>query len=205
MKSLRLVPVTLMAAFCLLALQVQVRAQERQNDSVASLIDERDGIVGFSETSTPEALVVTTAKLSPVSVSFGSVTIGTISAPKTVTLTNVGTSSLSITGIAVTGSAPGDFAQTHTCGSRLMAGASCSIKITFKPTASGTRAAALSISESGAGSPQKVPLSGTGVAGSCIRVGASCFGPGPTRCCSAPFPHHAFCSSQTGFGVCLMN
>src|SRR2546426_1128375 len=50
-----------------------------------------------------------------------------------------------------------NFAQTHTCGSSLAAGASCTISVTFKPTASGTRSAALSVTDNAAGSPQKVP------------------------------------------------
>ena len=40
---------------------------------------------------------------------------------------------------------------------------------------------------------------------SCIPIGESCYGPGPLKCCPAPFPHHSFCSSSTGFGTCLMN
>jgi hypothetical protein len=59
----------------------------------------------------------TTAKLSPTSLSFGSVTVGTTTAAKTVTLANVGTATLTITEVAITGTNPGDFAQTHTCGS----------------------------------------------------------------------------------------
>jgi len=39
----------------------------------------------------------------------------------------------------------------------------------------------------------------------CIPIGESCYGPGPLKCCPAPFPHHSFCSSSTGFGVCLIN
>ena len=104
----------------------------------------------------------TTAKLSPVSLTFSTQAIGTTSPAKTVTLTNVGTSTLSITAIAITGTNTGDFAQTHTCGSSLVAGASCKISVKFKPTASGTRTAALSISDNAAGSPQKVTLSGIG-------------------------------------------
>jgi len=151
----------------------------------------------------PVSGIGTTAKLSPTSLSFGTVAIGTTSPAKTVTLTNVGTTSLSITGIAITGTNTGDFAQTHTCGTSLAAGASCSINVTFKPTASGTRTATLSISDNGGGSPQSVPLSGTGV-GSCTPFGGRC-GPGLPRCCPAPFPHHSFCSNPTGFGTCLMN
>ena len=107
----------------------------------------------------------TTAKLSPTSLSFGVVaigTIGTLKPPKTVTLTNVGTTALSITGIAITGTNVGDFFQSHDCGSSLAAGASCTISVTFRPTAIGTRRAAVSITDSAAGSPQKVALSGTG-------------------------------------------
>src|SRR5207245_2525369 len=104
----------------------------------------------------------TTAKLSPTSLNFGTVAIGTTSAAKTVTLTDVGTTSLSINGVAITGTNAGDFAQTHTCGSSLAAGASCTISVTFKPTASGTRSAALSVTDNAAGSPQKVPVSGIG-------------------------------------------
>src|SRR5205807_1212492 len=105
----------------------------------------------------------TTAKLSPKSLTFSAQLVGTTSPAKTVTLTNVGTTSLSITGIAITGTNPRNFAQTHTCGSSLAAGASCTMRVTFKPTTSGLRSAALSVSDSAAGSPQIASLSGTGV------------------------------------------
>ncbi len=113
----------------------------------------------------------TTAKLSPTSLSFGTVEVGTASAAKTVTLTNVGTTTLSIIGIAITGTNAGDFAQTHTCGSSLAAGGSCAINVKFKPTASGTRTAALSVSDSAAGSPQKVALYGVGAAPTVSSLG----------------------------------
>ena len=105
----------------------------------------------------------TTAKLSSTSLNFGSVTVGTTSAAKAVTLTNVGTTTLTITGFAITGTNAGDFSQTHTCGSSLAAGTSCTISVTFKPGATGARSAALAISDNATGSPQKVALSGTGV------------------------------------------
>jgi trimeric autotransporter adhesin len=110
----------------------------------------------------PLSGIGTTAKLSPTSLNFGSVTVGTTSTAKTVTLTNVGTTTLTITGISLTGTNGGDFLQTHTCGSSLASGASCTINVQFKPTAKGTRSAALGVSDSAAGSPQQVTLSGTG-------------------------------------------
>ena len=138
----------------------------------------------------------TKAKLSPTSLSFGSVVIDTTSSPQTVTLTNVGTSSLSITGIAITGTNAGDFAQTHNCGTSLTGLKSCSINVTFRPTASGTRAGALSISDNGGGSPQTVPLKGTGVAGRCTPLGMQC-PPQFPPCCPGlvcvPASTRAFC------------
>jgi probable HAF family extracellular repeat protein len=102
------------------------------------------------------------ATLSPTSLIFPTKAIGTVSAPKTVNLKNTGTASLTISNIAINGTNAGDFAQNHTCGSSLAAGASCTISVTFKPTASGTRTAALSITDNASGSPQKVMLSGVG-------------------------------------------
>lgn len=37
----------------------------------------------------------------------------------------------------------------------------------------------------------------------CIPIGSTCFGPGRPHCCPAPFPHHSFCSSRTGWGTCI--
>jgi len=104
----------------------------------------------------------TTAKLSPATLMFGTAAIGATSASKTVTLTNIGTSTFSIYGISITGTNTGSFSQTHSCGISLSAGASCSIYVRFKPTASGTRTAALSVSDSAAGTPQTVSLTGVG-------------------------------------------
>ena len=104
----------------------------------------------------------TTAELNPRSLSFGSVTVGTTSAVKTVTLKNVGTTAITISSVTIAGTDPGDFAQSKTCGSSLAAGASCTISVTFAPTTTGARSATLKVTDSAAGSPQTVSLSGTG-------------------------------------------
>ncbi len=59
---------------------------------------------------------------------------------------------------------PGDFAQTNTCGTSVLAGASCTFSVTFTPTGINIRKANLSISDNAAGSPQLVTLTGTGTA-----------------------------------------
>ena len=103
-----------------------------------------------------------TVSLSPSSLTFASQTVSSTSAVQAVALQNGTSSALSITSIAFTGTNSGDFAQTNNCGASLAAGASCSIDVTFIPTASGTRSATLAVTDSASGSPQNVSLSGTG-------------------------------------------
>jgi VCBS repeat protein/ASPM-SPD-2-Hydin domain-containing protein/centrosomal CEP192-like protein len=98
------------------------------------------------------------ASFSPSSLSFAAQPVGITSAAQTVTLSNPGTASLSITSI----SASGDFAQTNNCGSSVAAGASCSLSVTFTPTASGTRTGTLAVTDNAPTSPQSVSLSGSG-------------------------------------------
>jgi len=101
--------------------------------------------------------------LSPSSLSFGNQPLGTTSTPQNVTLTNTGSSSLSISGIGITGQNPGDFAQNNNCGTSVATGASCTFTVTFTPTASGSRSATLNITDNAGGSPQHVSLAGTGI------------------------------------------
>jgi len=111
----------------------------------------------------PPAPAVT---LAPNPVVFASQTIGTTSATTTVTLTNSGNATLTITGISITGTNPTDFATTtgnNPCGSTLAAGASCSIYVTFTPASGVSFSATLSVADNAAGSPQTVALSGSGI------------------------------------------
>jgi hypothetical protein len=106
--------------------------------------------------------VGTFVKLNPGSLAFGPQQVGTTSANKNVVLTNTGTAVLNVTGITVKGANAGDFIQTNNCGTSVAAGASCTIRVKFAPTAQGNRSASVAISDDGGGSPQTVPLTGTG-------------------------------------------
>src|SRR5262249_10051558 len=86
--------------------------------------------------------------------------INTGKSSKTTSLTNTGNTTLSITGIAITGSSY--FSQTNNCGTSVGARESCTITVTFAPKKLGAFRAALSVSDNGGGSPQQVSLSGTG-------------------------------------------
>jgi hypothetical protein len=103
------------------------------------------------------------ASLSPSVLTFGNQEVGTASAPQKVILFNLGRAGLTISNINIIGPHAGDFSETDTCGGSVAAGTECAINVTFKPTAIGIRNASLSVTDSGIGSPQAVPLSGTGI------------------------------------------
>ena len=70
---------------------------------------------------------------------------------------------MNITSIAVTGANLSDFARTTTCGATLAAGATCIVSVTFSPSATGARNAAVTINDDAPGNPHSVALTGTGV------------------------------------------
>jgi hypothetical protein len=127
------------------------------------------GVSGSLTETTTVGLTVTSAAGSPVvtlsatSLAWGNTVVGATAAAKSLTVTNSGTGTLNISGIAISG----DFAQatsTKPCGSTLAAGKNCIIKVTFTPTQLGARTGTLTITDNAANSPQTVALSGTGTA-----------------------------------------
>ncbi len=104
-----------------------------------------------------------TVNLSPASISFGNQLLGSSSPAETVTLTNVGTSTLTISSIAITGSGTKDFSKKNKCGASLLPGRHCDITVTFTPAQLGPLTAALTFTDNAPGSPQAIPLSGFGV------------------------------------------
>jgi hypothetical protein len=125
-----------------------------------------DGRLDFalSNTATGNAAILfqTVAKVSPFSLSFGTQLLGSTSASQAITFTNDQASALPITGISITGAST--FHQSNNCGSSVAAHSSCQISVTFAPTTTGAASATLTVSYSGTGGPQTVPLSGTGSA-----------------------------------------
>ena len=99
------------------------------------------------------------AALSPASVSFGGQALGTTSPSQAVTLSNAGDAPLTISAISITG----DYSQTNSCGTTLAAGGNCTITVTFRPNAAGSRQGILTVTDNASGSPQTVSLAGTGL------------------------------------------
>lgn len=103
----------------------------------------------------------TFVKLYPHGLNFGSVPVGHTSAPQRIKLTNTGSALLHILSIDIRGNNRLDFSQTNNCGPTVSAGGSCTITVTFTPTATGLRKAAVTVRDDGGGT-QRAGLSGTG-------------------------------------------
>jgi hypothetical protein len=104
-----------------------------------------------------------TVSLSALNLNFGNQPVNTTSVPSTITLTYVGAiNPLNISNIGIQGANASEFAETNTCVSPMAPKASCTITVTFTPSAQGARSATLAITDDGGNSPQTVALSGTG-------------------------------------------
>jgi len=103
------------------------------------------------------------ASFNPNSLNFGTKAVNS-STTQTVKLRNTGTTALSGIGMTVTGENASDFTLTPSsnCGSSVAAGNSCTISVTFKPAAKGSRAARLKIADNALPGTQTVLLSGIG-------------------------------------------
>jgi hypothetical protein len=127
-----------------------------------------------------------TAAASTVSLSTSSLTfpfqimVGTPSDSQPVTLTNIGTQTLTITGIV----ASGNYSEQDTCGGSLIAGANCIINVTLTPTATGALNGTLTITDDSngvAGTTQTVTLTGSGFSGNAVPVNVTFGLPGSTN------------------------
>jgi hypothetical protein len=98
------------------------------------------------------------AALTPTSLAFPGQQVETSSAAQPVILTNTGNAALSISTMQVTG----DYSQTNNCPATLASNSSCTVNVTFTPTASGTRNGTLTINDNAQGGPQVANLSGAG-------------------------------------------
>jgi len=105
--------------------------------------------------------------LSPGSLTFTAQAAGTASAAQTITVTNSGNATLSVTQIVTSG----DFTETDTCvgaAGGIAVGASCAVQVKFLPTAVGTRAGQLTIYGNVAGGQATAALIGVGAPAAAI-------------------------------------
>jgi FtsP/CotA-like multicopper oxidase with cupredoxin domain len=142
---------------------------------------------------------VSGVSLSTTSLLFGNQAVGTRSAAQTVTLANVGTTTLTINSITWST----NFSDTSNCGTSLSPGQNCRINIVFAPTTTGVLTGTLTIRDSDVTSPQVVTLTGTGVQAKVSLTPTSAnFGTVPRRTTSAP---QTFTLTNTGTAALTIN
>jgi P pilus assembly chaperone PapD len=89
---------------------------------------------------------------------FGNQSVGGLSAPQTVTVTNPSLATVKITGIYIdTG-----FAQTNNCGTSIAPQSSCTFNVSSKPTGAGHFSGQLSLADNATNSSQVITLDGKG-------------------------------------------
>jgi sugar lactone lactonase YvrE len=108
----------------------------------------------------------TEVEFSETTVAFGSVTDGTTSPVQNVTLTNTGSTKLTITKATLSGANAADFTgpASPVCGGTVSAsGGTCTLPFTFKPSKVGAESATWTLTDNGGGT-QTLTLTGTGTA-----------------------------------------
>jgi len=114
------------------------------------------------QTATLSGVGVVAVTLNPTSLSFGNVAVNGTSTSQAVTVTNNQSATTTISSIAATSG----YTQTNNCPispSTLAGGGTCTINVSFAPTATGSDPGTLTVTDSANNSPQIATLSGTGV------------------------------------------
>jgi hypothetical protein len=108
-----------------------------------------------------------TIGLSASSLAFGNQQMGVTSSSQALTVTNGGTTALTISTV----NASGAYSQTNDCTlAPLQPTTNCVVNVTFTPTAPGASVGALTLIDNAPGSPQVVLLTGTGVAAPAVSL-----------------------------------
>jgi hypothetical protein len=97
-------------------------------------------------------------RITPASLDLGNQFVGVTGLPQTVTLNNTGNLPVTLQSVSTSSS----FGALNACGSTIAPGDSCAIGVFFQPTTLGSQTGTLTITDDAPGSPQTIPLSGTG-------------------------------------------
>jgi glucose/arabinose dehydrogenase len=124
-------------------------------DSYYSVVRRVSGIV----TPAPQSV------LSATSLSFATQLLNnSASSTQTITVSNPGSHTLTVSSVAISGTNASDFTESDTCTSATVAAAStCTISVKFAATAAGSESATLTVTSNALASPQTISLSGAGI------------------------------------------
>jgi hypothetical protein len=150
------------------AMEITYRPSDGGTDSGTLVIasdDADEPVVTVSLSGNGVAVPVPEIDVSPMSLTYGDVYIGSTSS-QTVTITNTGTADLDVTSIALGTGTSADFAITSGPGSTILVpGSNVAVEVTYSPSDGGTDSGTLVIASDDADEPVvTVSLSGNGVA-----------------------------------------
>jgi hypothetical protein len=134
--------------------------------------------ISDSDPSSPQIVALSglaeALKFSASAVNFGNESVGMISEPISVTLTNLATAAIGITSISYSNPEFSEYFPGSTCGTSIPGLSSCQLSSVFAPSASGSQSGTFSVVDSDPSSPTTVQLSGVGIAsGSFIQVASA--------------------------------
>ena len=121
-------------------------------------------LTGSGTAASPAALAA-----APTSLVFGSVAVGSTSATQALVISNTGGSTA--TGVNLVNGNASEFPVTGSCAT-IVAGASCTVNVAYKPTSAASDSVNLTISYTG-GTPVVVAMSGTGTAAPVANLSAT--------------------------------
>ncbi len=140
--------------------------------------------------------------LNPTSLTFATQQVGTASAAQTITVTNSGNATLTVSQIT----ASGDFSETDNCvgaSGGVAPTARCTVSVTFLPSATGTRTGVLTVFANVAGGQAVAQLSGTGASAGAIVLNPVSL-PFPATTVGATSPAENITVSNTGGVVAML-
>jgi probable HAF family extracellular repeat protein len=166
---------------------VSLTSAQAINDSGMVVIN---GVDSRTQAKHVYLLQVPLVTVSPGPLSYGPQAINTVSAPQTVTFTNAGTTTVILGTASITGS----FAiHSNTCAMALAQSATCSIAVSYAPTAGGSASGGLTLTADGA--PLLVPLSQSVAL---ISAGQSALAVGTAATLTWTAPSGAYCMATGG-------
>jgi hypothetical protein len=144
---------------CTIAVTFEPMANGPRTGAVTITDDASGSPQGISLTGTGSGPIISL----PAPPTFPSEPVGTTSSSQTVTVTNTGNADLTFTAIGVSGPfAIAASGTTCSTSNPVAAQGSCTVAITFTPTAGGAASGSLSFTDNAGGSPQTISLTGTG-------------------------------------------
>ncbi len=147
-------------------------------------------------------LSITAAIANPTVLNFPNQSFGTSSSPLTVELDDTGSLALHPTSIAVTG----DFSESDNCAGRSVgAGSSCTIQVTFTPSATGARTGLMTIYANVYGGQITVDLNGTGTPAGAVSLQPGTLDFGQVQVNTASATQTISVSNSTGSAIPIVS